>query len=81
MKYKLEITNQFKRDYKLIQKQNKELQKLSDLVSLLVNGDELENSYRDHQLKGEYSKHRECHLEPNWLLIYRINGEKLEGDY
>lgn len=77
MKYQLEITTQFKRDSKLIQRQNRESKKLSDLVTLLLNGEKLDSKYRNHSLKGEYAKHRECHLEPDWLLIYRIKDEKL----
>ncbi len=64
-------TTQFKRDYKKIKKQNKEFNKLKVLIEKLVSGEKLELKYKDHQLAGEFRGYRDCHIEPDWLLIYK----------
>lgn len=68
---------QFKRDVKRIQKRGKEMDKLKSVIRSLANADKLESKHRDHQLKGILKDCRECHLEPDWLLIYRIEGSEL----
>ena len=78
MKYEVKFTNQFKKDFKLAKKQNKDLNKLFDVVNTLAEGGILEAKYRDHDLFGKYKGTRECHIEPDWLLIYRIENEALE---
>jgi mRNA interferase YafQ len=70
-------TTQFKRDYKRIKKQNKNLLKLKEVIENLVSGKKLDDKYRDHQLTGRWSGHRDCHIEPDWLLIYMIKGDDL----
>ena len=70
-------TTQFKRDYKRIKKQNKELNKLKVLIEKLVTGEKLEPKYKDHQLSGEFKGYRDCHIEPDWLLIYRKTTDDL----
>ena len=70
MKYEVKFTNQFKKDLKLAKKQGKDLNKLYDVIDLLAKGERLEARYRDHALTGDYKGTRECHLEPNWLLVY-----------
>jgi len=70
-------TTQFKRDYKKIKKQNKELNKLKVLIGKLVWGERLEPRYKDHQLTGEFKGYRDCHIEPDWLLIYKKIGDTL----
>ena len=62
MKYDIQFTNQFKKDLKIAKKQNKNLDKLFEVIDILANGGTLEAKYRD----------RECHIEPDWLLIYEI---------
>ncbi len=77
MKYEVKFTNQFKKDLKLAKKQNKNLDKLFEVINTLADGGILDIRYRDHELSGEYKGTRECHIEPDWLLIYEIRGEVL----
>ena len=74
MKYDIQFTNQFKKDLKLAKKQNKNLDKLFEVIDILANGGTLDAKHRDHDLTGNYKGTRECHIEPNWLLIYEIRG-------
>jgi mRNA interferase YafQ len=73
----IHYTTQFKKDYKRLKKQNKDLSKLKIVIEKLVTGQLLETNYRDHQLSGNWKGHRDCHIEPDWILIYRINSEDL----
>ena len=77
MKYEVKFTNQFKKDFKLAKKQNKDLNKLFDVVNILAEGDILEAKYRDHDLSAKYKGTRECHIEPDWLLVYEIQNDVL----
>lgn len=77
MKYEIRFTTQFKKDLKRAKKQHKDLDKLFEAVSILANGDKLEESYRDHELTGNYAGTRECHIEPDWLLVYEIQQSVL----
>ena len=77
MKYDVQFTNQFKKDLKLARKQNKKLDKLFDVITILANGGTLDVKYRDHALTGTYKDTRECHIEPDWLLIYEIQNNVL----
>ena len=70
-------TSQFKKDYKRVKKQNKDLEKLKLVIDLLVSGQRLEPNYLDHQLSGHWKGHRDCHIESDWILIYRISPESL----
>ena len=70
-------TNQFKKDYKRIKKQNKDLIKLQDVIEKLSDGERLEQKNKDHQLSGIWKNHRDCHIEPDWILIYRTTSEEL----
>jgi mRNA interferase YafQ len=65
-------TTQFKRDSKLAERRGKKLSKLKDIMVKLINEEPLDEKYRDHKLSGDYVHHRECHVEPDWLLIYRL---------
>jgi mRNA interferase YafQ len=71
------ITRQFKRDSKRDKKRGKDFSKLKAVIDILINEQSLPFQYRDHALIGEYSGDRECHLEPDWLLIYRVESEAL----
>jgi len=73
----LHYTTQFRKDYKRIKKQNKDLSKLRTVIEKISRGQILEPSYRDHQLSGNWKGHRDCHIEPDWILIYRITTEDL----
>ena len=77
MKYDVQFTNQFKKDLKLEEKQNKNLNKLFEVIEILANGETLDARYRDHDLTDNYKGTRECHIEPDWLLIYEIRNNIL----
>lgn len=77
MKYEVRFTTKFKKDLKLAKKQGKNTDKLLKVIEQLANGEQLESKYRDHDLTGEYSGCRECHIEPDWLLIYEIFDDVL----
>jgi len=66
---KIHFTTQFKKDYKRVKKQNKDLDKLRAVIEKLVAGQLLESRYKDHQLLGNWKGHRDCHIEPDWILI------------
>lgn len=63
-------TSQFKRDVKQMQRRGKDLGKLKKVLESLVKDEKLSQKYRDHVLVGQYKGTRECHIEPDWLLIY-----------
>ena len=71
-------SNQFKRDLKLAQKRGFDIGKLRTVVNTLANEQPLAEKYKDHSLTGNYSNFRECHIEPDWLLVYRIDKEDIE---
>ena len=60
-----------------MQRRGKEMHKFKIVIDLLASGESLPQKYRDHALIGNYIEHRECHIEPDWLLIYRIEGDIL----
>lgn len=72
MKLEIEFTTQFKKDYKRIKKQNKDTSKLYSVISLLSSGKKLSHTYKDHQLTGALNDMRDCHIEPDCLLIYEL---------
>ena len=67
--------SQFKRDVKVAKKRGKDMDKLRRLLILLIEGKPLPLEYLDHSLKGDWIGYRDSHLEPDWLLIYRISGD------
>ena len=74
MKYEVRFTTQFKKDLKLAKKQGKDIDRLFAVIEKLANGEVLEDKYRDHDLSGNYKGCRECHVEPDWRLIYEIDN-------
>lgn len=72
MKYEIKLTTQFKKDIKLAKKQKKNLDKLFLVIDKIANGEKLDEKYKDHELSGNYKGVRECHIEPDWLLMYEI---------
>jgi len=74
---KIVYTNKMKKDVKLIKKRGKNISKLTAMLSLLAKGEPMPPHYRDHQLHGDLSDFRECHIEGDWLLIYQIFEDKL----
>ena len=73
----LRFTVKFKRDYKRVKRQGKDISKLELTLEALVSGEALPEAMRDRSLGGTYRGHRECHIEPDWLLIYRIDEDGL----
>ena len=76
--FELLRTSQFKRDVKKTKRRGKDTDRLKTVIVLLAQGRTLPAKYKDHQLKGVYKDCRECHLEPDWLLIYRIEANVLQ---
>ncbi len=70
-------TTQFRKDVKLAKKRGWDMTKLKELISILMSGMDLAEKYRDHALSGTYQGTRDCHIEPDWLLIYELTGENL----
>ena len=75
--YKIKFTNLFKKNYKLLQKRGLNLSLLDDVIDKLSNGKKLDRKYKDHELTGDYKGFRECHIKPDWLLIYLIEDDIL----
>lgn len=73
MKYKVVMSNQFRKDLRLAAKRGKNIDKINKIIKALANGGTLDLKYRDHTITGEYSGLRECHIEPDWLLVYQID--------
>ena len=74
---KIEYTTQFKKDFKRIKKQNKDLQKLRVVINKLTIEEKLDLKYKDHSLTGSLKGYRDCHIEPDWLLLYKLSGDTL----
>lgn len=66
-------TSRFKRDYKLAMKRGLPIELLDNIIRALAAGKSLPEQNRDHQLSGNWRRHRECHIQPDWLLIYKID--------
>lgn len=72
------ITTKFKRDVKRCEKQGKNMSIFKQVAKQLVQSELLSSKYKDHALTGNWKGHRDCHLEPDWLLIYKIDTIKKE---
>jgi mRNA interferase YafQ len=70
-------TTQFKKDYKLAMKRNLNMTLIDDCVRKLAAREVLSPKYRDHDLIGKWAGHQECHIQSDWLLVYRIEGDDL----
>ena len=70
-------TKQFKRDFKKALRQGKDVKKLEAIMAKLAGQEELDLKHRDHKLTGNFKDRRECHIEPDWLLIYKIDIAKI----
>lgn len=75
--YKIVYTNRMKKDARLMKKRGKDMTKLIQILNLLASGAPLPAQNRDHQLTGTLRDFRECHIEPDWLLIYQIYHDEL----
>lgn len=79
VKYQVKYTNDFKKNYKKIKKQGKDIKKLKDVISRLANGLKLDEKYKNHMLTNSkhYKNCGECHIEPDWLLVYQYINDEL----
>ena len=77
MNYKIVLSNRFKKDLQLASKRGYDLSLLDDIVSALAKAETLPAKNKDHSLTGDFSGFRECHIQPDWLLIYRIENDEL----
>ena len=75
MKRSPSFTGQFKRDVKLVEKRGKDMSKLRTVIGLLLTGVSLPRELSDHPLKGKWKASRDLHIEPDWVLIYRVDGD------
>ena len=73
----LKTTTKFRKDYKRLKKQGKDMRELETVINTLLAGKPLASKYRDHPLTGNYIGFRECHVQPDWLLIYAADQEQL----
>ena len=71
MNYKIDTTKQYMRDVKLAKRQGLPLERLAAIIRLLEKGSPLPQKNKDHQLTGNFAGYRECHISPDWLLIYK----------
>ena len=76
-KYEVKLTTQFKKDFKQAMKRGLKIKLLEDVIAKLAMGEALPESNRDHALTGDWKGFRECHILPDWLLIYRIENDVL----
>ena len=74
---KLVTTNQFEKDFDRMIKRGKDKEKLFQLMQMILNQETLEEKFRDHLLKGPLVGRRECHIESDWLLIYKLEEQQL----
>lgn len=75
--YQAVYTKRFEKDIKKVKKRGKDLEKFKQVARMLILGQTLEVKYRDHKLIGNYQNRRECHIEPDWLLIYKIEQAQI----
>lgn len=71
------FTNKFKRDLRRAERRNKDVSKLKEIIHLLTHRQPLPPKYHNHPLRGKWIGRWECHIEPDWLLIYKIEGNDL----
>ena len=71
------FSTQFKRDLARIEKQGKDTGKIKMIIALLMEGVQLPQKNKDHALTGNWKHHRECHVEPDWLMIYKLSEDEV----
>jgi mRNA interferase YafQ len=69
---RLIYSSQFKKDFKKIKSQGKDISQLEIVIEKLLNNEQLDIKYRDHKLVGKWKNYRDCHIEPDWILIYKL---------
>lgn len=79
IKYSIKRSNNFKKQYKKVLRQGKDISKMEAVIEILANGEKLDEKYKDHNLNDNkyYKGCRECHIEPDWLLVYKIINNEL----
>ncbi|HCD1118728.1 MULTISPECIES: type II toxin-antitoxin system YafQ family toxin [Proteus] len=77
---KVSYSGQFKKDLKLAEKRGKDINKLKEIILLLVQGKRLPAQLKDHPLTGKWKPRRDLHIEPDWLLIYKIDNDTVHFD-
>ncbi|MCL2024491.1 MAG: type II toxin-antitoxin system YafQ family toxin [Coriobacteriia bacterium] len=77
MKYQVKLTGRFRKEYKRAVKRGLHIELLDEIITQLAQGKPLDAVHRDHALIGNYAHHRECHIQPDWLLVYRIEEDIL----
>lgn len=77
LRYLVKKTSKFRKDYKLAEKRNLDISLLDGVIAKLAKGETLDSKYRDHSLGGNWALHRECHIAPDWLLVYYIEEDIL----
>lgn len=77
MKYQIKVTSQFKKDIKSAEKRNLRMNLLKEIIEKLANGEQLPAKNKDHELSNNWKGFRECHIQPDWLLIYKIDNNIL----
>ena len=73
----IHYTSQFKRDYKRVKKQDKDVEKLKNIIEILISGKHPTPNYKDHPVIGGWKGCRDCHIEPDWILIYKFVRDTL----
>ena len=76
-KYTVKPTTQFKKDFKLAMKRSMKIELLEEVIAMLAMGETLPDKHKDHALTGNWVGHRECHILPDWLLVYRLEDDIL----
>ena len=76
-KYEVNFTSAMKKDFKRIKKRGYNTAEFAYVVRKLADGEPLEEKFQDHELKGDWKNHRECHIRPDWLLIYQVRDNVL----
>lgn len=76
-KYEIKNTTQFKKDYKLAKRRGLDINLLKSIITKLANGEVLAPKHKDYPLSGDWVGHRECHIQPDWLLVYRYDNDVL----
>lgn len=77
MKYTVEPTNRFKKDLKLCKSRGYDIEKITEIIKKLANGEKLPDRNKDHSLSGNWDGYRECHILPDWLLIYQCYEDEV----
>lgn len=71
-------SNRFDKDLKRMLKRGKDAEKIKDVIRKLINEEKLDERYKDHLLRGDYKGCRDCHIEPDWILLYRIYENQIQ---